>query len=84
MPNKRRSRPSSGFPRAISAQRLNRSSAPKPRRRTNTETAMPFGNYRVEIIPDTEFCLDGGAMFGVVQRTLWSTVFPPDEQNGSG
>jgi glyoxylase-like metal-dependent hydrolase (beta-lactamase superfamily II) len=42
---------------------------------------MQFGNYRVEIIPDTEFRLDGGAMFGVVPRTLWSTVFPPDEQN---
>jgi glyoxylase-like metal-dependent hydrolase (beta-lactamase superfamily II) len=42
---------------------------------------MQFGNYRVEIIPDTEFRLDGGAMFGVVPRTLWSTVFPPDDQN---
>lgn len=42
---------------------------------------MQFGDYRVEIIPDTEFRLDGGAMFGVVPRTLWSNVFPPDEQN---
>lgn len=42
---------------------------------------MQFGNYRVEIIPDTEFRLDGGAMFGVVPRNLWSRVCPPDEQN---
>jgi len=42
---------------------------------------MQFGDYRVEIIPDTEFRLDGGAMFGVVPRTLWSRVCPPDEQN---
>jgi glyoxylase-like metal-dependent hydrolase (beta-lactamase superfamily II) len=42
---------------------------------------MQFGDYRVEIIPDTEFRLDGGAMFGVVPRTLWSKVCPPDELN---
>ena len=42
---------------------------------------MRFGEYRVEIVPDTEFRLDGGAMFGVVPRNLWSRVCPPDEQN---
>jgi glyoxylase-like metal-dependent hydrolase (beta-lactamase superfamily II) len=42
---------------------------------------MQFGDYRIEIVPDTEFCLDGGAMFGVVPRTLWSQSCPPDEQN---
>jgi glyoxylase-like metal-dependent hydrolase (beta-lactamase superfamily II) len=42
---------------------------------------MQFGDYRVKIVPDTEFRLDGGAMFGVVPRTLWSRVCPPDEQN---
>jgi glyoxylase-like metal-dependent hydrolase (beta-lactamase superfamily II) len=42
---------------------------------------MQIGHYRVEIIPDTEFHLDGGAMFGVVPRNLWSQVCPPDEQN---
>jgi glyoxylase-like metal-dependent hydrolase (beta-lactamase superfamily II) len=40
-----------------------------------------LGDYRVEIIPDAEFRLDGGAMFGVVPRTLWSRVAPPDEEN---
>lgn len=42
---------------------------------------MLFGDYRVEIVPDTEFRLDGGAMFGVVPRALWSKVSQPDEQN---
>ena len=42
---------------------------------------MWFGDYRVEIVPDTEFRLDGGAMFGVVPRALWSKVSPPDEEN---
>lgn len=42
---------------------------------------MNFGDYRVEIIPDCEFRLDGGAMFGVVPRNLWSKPCPPDEQN---
>ena len=42
---------------------------------------MELGDYRVEVIPDTEFKLDGGAMFGVVPRVLWERVSPPDEQN---
>jgi glyoxylase-like metal-dependent hydrolase (beta-lactamase superfamily II) len=45
------------------------------------EIEMLFGDYRVEIIPDTEFRLDGGAMFGVVPRNLWSRFCPPDDQN---
>lgn len=42
---------------------------------------MILGDYRIEIIPDTEFRLDGGAMFGVVPRVLWEKVAPPDELN---
>lgn len=42
---------------------------------------MQFGDYRVEIVPDTEFRLDGGAMFGVVPFPLWSKVCPPDDKN---
>jgi glyoxylase-like metal-dependent hydrolase (beta-lactamase superfamily II) len=42
---------------------------------------MKFGDYRVEVIPDCEFWLDGGAMFGVVPRNLWARVCPPDDQN---
>jgi len=40
---------------------------------------MKFGDYRVEVIPDCEFRLDGGAMFGVVPRNLWARVHPPDD-----
>ena len=42
---------------------------------------MQFGDYRVEVVPDSEFRLDGGAMFGGVPRALWQRVAPPDEQN---
>jgi glyoxylase-like metal-dependent hydrolase (beta-lactamase superfamily II) len=42
---------------------------------------VEIGDYRIEIVPDTEFRLDGGAMFGVVPRVLWERVAPPDELN---
>ena len=42
---------------------------------------MIIGDHRIEIIADTEFRLDGGAMFGVVPRVLWEKVCPPDEYN---
>ena len=42
---------------------------------------MLIGDHRIEIVPDTEFRLDGGAMFGVVPRIVWERVMPPDEVN---
>lgn len=42
---------------------------------------MLIGDYRIEIVPDAEFRLDGGAMFGIVPRVLWEKVCPPDEFN---
>jgi glyoxylase-like metal-dependent hydrolase (beta-lactamase superfamily II) len=42
---------------------------------------MQIGDVRFEIVPDTEFWLDGGAMFGVVPRVLWEKVCPPDDRN---
>jgi glyoxylase-like metal-dependent hydrolase (beta-lactamase superfamily II) len=42
---------------------------------------VQFGDYRVEVVPDAEFRLDGGAMFGVVPRALWQKVAPPDALN---
>ena len=42
---------------------------------------MKFGDYRIEILPDSEFRLDGGALFGVVPRVLWEKRCPPDELN---
>ena len=44
-------------------------------------STMHLGDYRIEIIPDAEFRLDGGAMFGVVPRVLWERVCPADELN---
>ena len=42
---------------------------------------MFLGDYRIEFVPDTEFRLDGGAMFGVVPRALWARAAVPDEEN---
>jgi glyoxylase-like metal-dependent hydrolase (beta-lactamase superfamily II) len=42
---------------------------------------MEIGEYRLEVVRDTEFWLDGGAMFGVIPRVLWERVSPPDELN---
>ena len=50
------------------------------RRLLRRNKPVEIGDYRIEIIPDTEFRLDGGAMFGVVPRVLWERVCPADEQ----
>lgn len=42
---------------------------------------MDFGDFKIQIIPDTEFRLDGGAMFGIVPRVVWEQVSPPDNLN---
>lgn len=42
---------------------------------------MIFGDYRIEIVSDGEFRLDGGAMFGVVPRVVWEKVSLPDKFN---
>ncbi len=42
---------------------------------------MKFGDFTISIVSDTEFRLDGGAMFGVVPRVLWERVSKPDELN---
>lgn len=42
---------------------------------------MQIGDYVVHVIQDAEFRLDGGAMFGVVPRKLWSQAFPADDEN---
>ena len=36
---------------------------------------------KMTVIPAGTLKLDGGAMFGVVPRTMWSKLNPPDEQN---
>jgi len=42
---------------------------------------MKFGNFEINIIEDGYFRLDGGAMYGVVPKNLWSKVEQVDEQN---
>ncbi|MBS1538024.1 MAG: MBL fold metallo-hydrolase [Bacteroidetes bacterium] len=43
---------------------------------------MQIGNYTISVIEAGDFGLDGGAMFGVVPKNLWSKVYNPgDEQN---
>ncbi len=42
---------------------------------------MLLDDFRIEIISDTKFKLDGGAMFGVVPRVFWEKFCPPDDLN---
>jgi glyoxylase-like metal-dependent hydrolase (beta-lactamase superfamily II) len=40
-----------------------------------------FGPFELYTIDTGDFMLDGGAMFGVVPKTLWSRGLPADEKN---
>lgn len=42
---------------------------------------MISGGYKIRTIEWGDFKLDGGAMFGVIPKTLWSQKIPADEQN---
>ena len=42
---------------------------------------MRFGSFELHWIETGDLWLDGGAMFGVVPKTLWSRQLPPDAQN---
>ena len=42
---------------------------------------MELGDLKLTLVSDGEFRLDGGAMFGVVPRTLWEQAKPPDALN---
>lgn len=42
---------------------------------------MEFGTFDLNIIRECEFKLDGGAMFGVVPKSLWGKMAKPDEHN---
>jgi glyoxylase-like metal-dependent hydrolase (beta-lactamase superfamily II) len=43
--------------------------------------AFRLGAFDLSVVSDGEFRLDGGAMFGVVPRTMWGEAKPPDETN---
>jgi glyoxylase-like metal-dependent hydrolase (beta-lactamase superfamily II) len=40
-----------------------------------------LGDFEVTVLTDGYLLLDGGAMFGVVPKTLWQQRMPADEQN---
>lgn len=42
---------------------------------------MKFGDLEVQFLTDGTFCLDGGAMFGVIPRPMWERKLPPDGRN---
>jgi glyoxylase-like metal-dependent hydrolase (beta-lactamase superfamily II) len=42
---------------------------------------MKIGPYQIKLLETGHFWLDGGAMFGVVPKTLWNQTNPSDEKN---
>ena len=42
---------------------------------------MQFGKIQIDMIDDGFFRLDGGAMYGVVPKTMWSKVEDTDDNN---
>ncbi len=42
---------------------------------------MKFGDLELFVLSDCTFRLDGGAMFGVVPKALWSKQAPADDRN---
>jgi glyoxylase-like metal-dependent hydrolase (beta-lactamase superfamily II) len=42
---------------------------------------MTFGRFRVGVVNHGFYRLDGGAMFGVVPKAIWSRLIPPDDEN---
>lgn len=42
---------------------------------------VEFGNFELHPVEAGRFRLDGGAMFGVVPKTLWSKQIPADDKN---
>ncbi len=42
---------------------------------------MNIGGYKIYSITTSQFALDGGAMFGIIPKTLWEKHAPADESN---
>jgi glyoxylase-like metal-dependent hydrolase (beta-lactamase superfamily II) len=42
---------------------------------------VKFGDFELSIVRECMFSLDGGAMFGVVPKTLWNKLLPADQEN---
>jgi glyoxylase-like metal-dependent hydrolase (beta-lactamase superfamily II) len=43
--------------------------------------SVALGDFRVTLVRDSVYYWDGGAMFGVVPKTLWGRRIAPDEAN---
>jgi glyoxylase-like metal-dependent hydrolase (beta-lactamase superfamily II) len=46
-----------------------------------TQSSMKLGDFEVHPLLENVFHLDGGTMFGVVPKVLWSKLVPADENN---
>jgi glyoxylase-like metal-dependent hydrolase (beta-lactamase superfamily II) len=44
-------------------------------------SSLVLGDFEISLIRDTPYWWDGGALFGVVPKTLWSRQTPADELN---
>ena len=42
---------------------------------------LDLGRFRVHLVSDGRFAMDGGAMFGIVPKPLWERHVPADEKN---
>ena len=42
---------------------------------------MKLGKFEVQLLSAGHFALDGGSMFGIVPRVIWSRLIAPDERN---
>lgn len=42
---------------------------------------MKIGKYEIKVLHTGTFALDGGAMFGIIPKIMWSRINPPDDQN---
>ena len=42
---------------------------------------MQLGDFQIEIVSGGRFKMDGGTMFGLVPKVLWSRYVRPDEDN---
>ena len=42
---------------------------------------MKFGDIEIQPILENYFLIDGGAMFGVIPKVIWSRLYPSDENN---
>lgn len=54
---------------------------PTPARGDLVRGRMEFGKFEILVCSDGTYLLDGGAMFGVVPKTLWQKRMPADELN---